>query len=69
MVERHPDGSQAFISMTGHPFLVVVAPDDNGRPGTPKAYVAAQGQGINFHRGTWHGVFRGARRTHAPEVP
>ena len=56
LVERHPDGSQAFISMTGHPFLVVVAPDEGGKPGTPRAFVAAPGQGINFHRGTWHGV-------------
>ena len=56
LVERHPDGSQAFLSMTGHPFLVVVAPDENGTPGTPRAFVAAPGQGINFHRGTWHGV-------------
>ena len=27
MVERHPDGSQAFVPMTGQPFLVIVAPD------------------------------------------
>ncbi len=56
LVERHPDGSQAFVSMSGHPFLVVVAPDASGKPGTPCAFVAATGQGVNFHRGTWHGV-------------
>ncbi len=56
MVERHPEGSQAFVSMTGQPFLVVAAPDDDGKPGTPLAFVAGAGQGINFHRGTWHGV-------------
>ena len=56
LVERHPDGSQAFVSMSGHPFLVVVAPDEGGVPGTPCAFIAAPGQGVNFHRGTWHGV-------------
>lgn len=56
LVERHPEGSQAFICMTGHPFLVVVAPDVEGTPGPAQAFVAAPGQGINFHRNTWHGV-------------
>ena len=56
LVERHPEGSQAFVSMSGHPFLVVVAPDESGAPGTPCAFIAAPGQGVNFHRGTWHGV-------------
>ena len=56
LVERHPEGSQAFISMTGQPFLVIVAPDENGVPGTPMAFVTAPDQGVNFHRGTWHGV-------------
>ncbi|MBP0484601.1 ureidoglycolate lyase [Sagittula salina] len=56
MVERHPDGSQAFLPMTQDPFLVVVAPDEDGRPGTPFAFVTAPGQGVNYHRGTWHGV-------------
>lgn len=56
MVERHPDGSQAFISMSQHPFLVIVADDQNGTPINPQAFVATNGQGINFHRGTWHGV-------------
>jgi ureidoglycolate lyase len=56
LVERHPDGSQAFIPMSQHPFLVTVAPDDGGRPGTPLAFLTSPGQGVNFHRGTWHGV-------------
>ncbi|KEJ88324.1 ureidoglycolate lyase [Sulfitobacter donghicola] len=56
MVERHPDGSQAFIPMSNDPFLVVVAQDVEGQPVAPSAFVTASGQGINFHRGTWHGV-------------
>lgn len=56
LMERHPDGSQAFIPMSEHPFLVTVAPDVDGRPGTPLAFLTAPRQGINFHRGTWHGV-------------
>lgn len=56
LLERHPEGSQAFIPMTEHPFLVIAAPDDNGRPATPRAFLTAPHQGINFHRGIWHGV-------------
>ena len=56
MVERHPEGSQAFVPMTLEPFLVVVAPDASGVPGIPRAFRTAPGQAINFHRGTWHGV-------------
>ena len=56
LVERHPEGSQAFIPMSLNPFLVIVAPDEGDRPGTPRAFLTAPGQGINFHRGTWHGV-------------
>jgi len=56
MVERHPDGSQAFIPMTAASFLVIVAPDDGGTPGQPLAFLTAPGQGINFLRNTWHGV-------------
>lgn len=56
MVERHPEGSQAFIPMTGNPFLVIVAPDDQGIPGTPRAFLTQPHQGINLHRGIWHGV-------------
>jgi ureidoglycolate lyase len=56
MVERHPDGSQAFIPMSLDPFVVVVAPDENGSPGKPRAFLTEPGQGVNYHRGTWHGV-------------
>jgi ureidoglycolate lyase len=56
LVERHPQGSQAFLPMTQAPFLVVVAPDEGGRPGPPIAFLTAPGQGINLLRGTWHGV-------------
>lgn len=56
MMERHPEGSQAFIPMTQHPFLVVVAKDDNGRPATPLAFLTEAGQAVNYHRNTWHGV-------------
>ncbi len=56
MVERHPLGSQAFVPMHDRPFLVVVCPDDNGKPGTPEAFVTEPGQGINLSKGQWHGV-------------
>lgn len=56
MMERHPDGSQAFLPMDVHPFLVIVAPDDGGKPGQPHAFLAHTGEGVNYHRNVWHGV-------------
>ena len=56
LMERHPEGSQAFVPMTLAPFLVIVAPDAGGAPGRPLAFLTAPGQAINLHRGTWHGV-------------
>jgi ureidoglycolate lyase len=56
LLERHPLGSQAFVPMSHDPFLVIVAPDENGKPGTPRAFLTQAGQAINFHRNTWHGV-------------
>jgi ureidoglycolate lyase len=51
MLERHPLGSQAFIPLGGARFIVVVA--DN--PETePLAFLAQDGQGVNYRRGTWH---------------
>ncbi|MGY6409856.1 MAG: ureidoglycolate lyase [Alkalilacustris sp.] len=56
LLERHPLGSQAFLPLSSEPFLVVVAPDEGGVPGRPVAFVTRPGQGVNYHRGVWHGV-------------
>lgn len=56
MVERHPEGSQAFIPVDGIPMLVIVADDQEGKPVNLKAFISQPGQSINLHRGTWHGV-------------
>ena len=53
LIERHPDGSQAFIPMTQHPFLVIVAASPDHKP---RAFLTNGAQGINLHRGIWHGV-------------
>jgi ureidoglycolate lyase len=53
LIERHPEGSQAFIPMTAQPFLVIVAPNPEA---PPRAFLTNGAQGINLHRGTWHGV-------------
>ncbi|MEY4984341.1 MAG: hypothetical protein RIR62_2607 [Pseudomonadota bacterium] len=53
LIERHPDGSQAFLPMSGDPFLVIVS---DGPEATPRAFLTDGAQGINLRRGTWHGV-------------
>ena len=53
LVERHPEGSQAFLPMTQHPFLVIVT---LGPQHAPRAFLTNGAQGINLYRGTWHGV-------------
>jgi ureidoglycolate lyase len=53
LIERHPEGSQAFLPMSEHPFLVIVA---IGTDAKPRAFLTNGAQGINLHRGTWHGV-------------
>ncbi len=57
MLERHPNGSQAFIPMQGQQFLVVVAPSLNsGEPDLSqlKAFMTDGSQGVNYRVGTWH---------------
>ncbi len=55
MMERHPLGSQAFVTLERRPFLVVVAP-----PGAPpeaaalRAFITDGNQGVNYHPGVWH---------------
>jgi len=54
MMERHPLGSQAFYPLQNRPFLVVVAPDEDGRPGPPLAFLATGDQGVNYAKNVWH---------------
>jgi ureidoglycolate lyase len=56
LLERHPLGSQAFLPLSQDPYMVIVAPDEGGAPGRPIAFLAGKGQGVNYHRGVWHGV-------------
>jgi ureidoglycolate lyase len=56
MLERHPEGSQAFIPLSENPFLIIVAEDQNGIPGIPNVFLSNGFQGVNYHRNTWHGV-------------
>ncbi len=56
LVERHPLGAQAFVPLNAAPFLVVVCPDEAGKPGRPRAFLTAPGQGVCYAIGTWHGV-------------
>ena len=56
LLERHPDSCQAFIPMSLDSYLITVAEDDNGTPVNIRAFLAGAGQGINYHRNTWHGV-------------
>ncbi len=56
LVERHPEGSQAFLPMTDDPFLVIVAEAGPDGPTGLRAFITDGAQGVNLHRGTWHGV-------------
>lgn len=56
LLERHPLGSQAFMPLGPDPWLSVVAPDQDGTPGTPMAFIVPAGMGINLRAGVWHGV-------------
>ncbi len=55
MMERHPLASQAFIPMSGKPYLVVVAPAGEA-PGVEqlKVFLARGDQGVNYATGVWH---------------
>lgn len=54
IVERHPLGSQAFVPLTGRPYLVAVAPAGDFDPARLTVFRAAPTQGVNYAKGTWH---------------
>jgi len=55
MMERHPLGSQAFVPLSGRPYLVVVAPaGDAPGGGDLRVFLARGDQGVNYARGIWH---------------
>ncbi|MEH6582965.1 MAG: ureidoglycolate lyase [Halioglobus sp.] len=54
LMERHPLGSQAFMPLSGNPYLVVVAPAGELDPLKIRAFLAQARQGVNYHKGTWH---------------
>jgi ureidoglycolate lyase len=55
MVERHPLGSQAFMPLQDHAWLIVVAPPGDDIDVTDlRAFRATGRQGVNYHAGVWH---------------
>lgn len=54
MMERHPLGSQAFFPLSGKPWIAVVAPDEDGMPGIPRAFLVRGDVGLQYGRNVWH---------------
>ena len=53
-MERHPLGSQSFVPLHDGPFLAVVAADEAGRPGVPRAFLCDRRRGVSYARNAWH---------------
>ena len=56
-LERHPQGSQAFMPLHQERFIVVVAPPgEHINPDEVRAFVTDGRQGVNYRTGTWHAI-------------
>jgi len=54
IMERHPLGSQAFMPLSGNPYVVIVAEAGELDTNHLRAFFARADQGVNYHKGTWH---------------
>ena len=55
MMEKHPLGSQLFMPLQEHAYLVAVAQaSDQVSAGDIAVFSASGNQGVNFRPGTWH---------------
>ncbi|NRB14533.1 MAG: ureidoglycolate lyase [Rhizobiales bacterium] len=54
MMEKHPLGSQAFLPMQGHNWLIVVATGNVPTAQTCQAFIATGVQGVQYNKGVWH---------------
>jgi len=55
MMEKHPLGSQLFMPLQEHTYLVAVArASDQVSAGDITVFSASGNQGVNFRPGTWH---------------
>ena len=52
--ERHPLGSQAFMPLSGRPYLVAVAPEGAFDPALVGVFRAEAHQGVQYRKGLWH---------------
>jgi ureidoglycolate lyase len=55
MMERHPRGSQAFMPLSGRPYLVAVAPrGEQVTAGGIRVFLGRADQGVSYAAGGWH---------------
>jgi ureidoglycolate lyase len=54
VMEVHPLSSQAFVPLSGRPYLVVVAEGEEFAADKLRVFLAGPHQGVNYRRGCWH---------------